>query len=68
MISEITDDGRIYAQYCSDGPAVEKMMDNIVQEFTTSPPLGGAYTPKKGNFFINFVLFFNLELKMWILK
>ena len=49
MVSEITDEGKIYVQYCKDGAAVEKMMDTIVQEFNSHPPLAGAYTPKRGD-------------------
>ncbi|KAK7063179.1 nuclease domain-containing protein [Halocaridina rubra] len=49
MISEVTRDGRLYGQYCSDGPALEQLMANIHQEFTTHPPLGGAYTARRGD-------------------
>ena len=33
----------------SDGTALEKLMDNLREEFTTNPPLYGAYQPKKND-------------------
>ncbi|KAL7636680.1 UNVERIFIED_CONTAM: hypothetical protein RMT77_012429 [Armadillidium vulgare] len=50
MISEVTREGRVFAQYCSDGPALESMMDNLRQEFEARPPVTGAFTPKRGAF------------------
>jgi staphylococcal nuclease domain-containing protein 1 len=47
VVTEVTDDGKIYAQSVADGPAVEKLMDNLREEFTTNPPLSGAYQPKR---------------------
>jgi len=49
LVTEITEEGKIYACNVSDGPALEKMMDNLREEFTTSPPLAGAYNPKKND-------------------
>ncbi|XP_064077337.1 staphylococcal nuclease domain-containing protein 1-like [Macrobrachium nipponense] len=49
MISEVSRDGTLYGQYCSDGPALEQLMSNIHHEFTARPPLGGAYVPKRGD-------------------
>jgi len=46
-VTEVTDDGKVYAQHVSDGPAVEKLMDNLREEFTTNPPLAGSYTPRR---------------------
>ncbi len=46
VVTEVTDDGKVYAQHVSDGPAVEKLMDNLREEFTTNPPLAGSYTPR----------------------
>lgn len=48
MISEVSRDGTLYGQHCSDGPALEKLMENLRQEFAKNPPLAGAYTPKRG--------------------
>merc|ERR1739844_204701 len=39
---------RFYACNVSDGTALEKLMDNLREEFTTNPPLAGAYQPKRG--------------------
>lgn len=49
MVSEVTKDGVLYGQFCSDGPALETMMENLRKEFVSNPPLGGAYTPKRGD-------------------
>merc|ERR1711962_147047 len=49
MISEVKSDGTLFGQYCSDGPALETMMENLRKEFVSNPPLGGAYTPKRGD-------------------
>ncbi|XP_076036932.1 staphylococcal nuclease domain-containing protein 1 [Oratosquilla oratoria] len=49
LITEVRKDGKLFGQYCSEGSALEKMMDSLAQEFTTNPPLGGSYTPKKGD-------------------
>ncbi|XP_042886728.1 staphylococcal nuclease domain-containing protein 1-like isoform X2 [Penaeus japonicus] len=47
MITEVSRDGTLFGQYCSDGPALEQLMDKLRQEFTKNPPLAGAYTPKR---------------------
>lgn len=47
LVSEVTDEGKVYACTVNDGPALEKLMDNLREEFTTTPPLAGAYQPKK---------------------
>ena len=48
IITAGTRDGTLFGQYCSDGPALEQLMDKLRSEFANKPPLGGAYTPKKG--------------------
>lgn len=48
VISSVQRDGSLFGQYCSDGPALEQLMDNLRTEFAKNPPLGGAYTPKRG--------------------
>jgi len=48
-VSEVTEEGKFYACNVSDGPALETLMDGLRTEFATSPPLAGAYTPKKGD-------------------
>jgi len=47
VVTEVTEDGKIYAQNVSDGPAVEKLMDSLREEFIANPPLAGAYAPKR---------------------
>merc|ERR1712109_231684 len=48
-VSEVTEEGKFYACNVSDGPALETLMDGLRTEFATSPPLAGAYTPKRGD-------------------
>ena len=47
LVTEVTDEGKFYGCTVSDGPALEKLMDSLREEFTTNPPLAGAYQPKK---------------------
>ena len=47
MVSEVTEDGKVYGCSVKDGPALEKLMDNLREEFRTNPPLAGAYQPRK---------------------
>ena len=47
LVTEVTDEGKFYASNVSDGTALEKLMDNWKEEFTTNPPLSGTYQPKK---------------------
>ncbi|XP_071517216.1 staphylococcal nuclease domain-containing protein 1 isoform X2 [Panulirus ornatus] len=49
VITEVTQDGVLYGQYCSDGPSLEQLMENLRAEFNTKPPLGGAYVPRRGD-------------------
>jgi len=49
LVTEVTDDGKFYACNVSDGTALEKLMDNLREEFTTNPPLAGAYQPKRND-------------------
>ena len=39
LVSEVTDEGKVYACTVNDGPALEKLMDNLREEFTTTPPV-----------------------------
>ena len=43
LVTEITEDAKFYGCTVSDGPALEKLMDSLREEFTTNPPLAGAY-------------------------
>ena len=49
LVTEVTDDAKFYGCTVSDGPALEKLMDNLREEFSTNPPLAGAYQPKKND-------------------
>jgi len=49
LVTEVTEEGKFYACNVSDGPALETLMEGLRTEFSTSPPLAGAYTPKKGD-------------------
>ena len=39
LVSEVTDEGKVYACTVNDGPALEKLMDNLREEFNTTPPV-----------------------------
>jgi len=49
LVTEVTDDAKFYGCTVSDGPALEKLMDSLREEFSTNPPLAGAYQPKKND-------------------
>ncbi len=49
VVTEVTPEGKIYAQHIDEGPKLEQLMKEIRSEFSTNPPLGGAYTPKRGD-------------------
>ena len=49
LVTEVTDEGKFYACNVSDGDALEKLMDDLREEFTSNPPLAGAYQPKKND-------------------
>jgi len=47
LVSEVTEEGKVYGCSVKDGPALEKLMDNLREEFNSNPPLAGSYTPRK---------------------
>lgn len=49
VVTEVTDDGKIYAQHVDEGPKLEQLMKEIREEFSANPPLAGAYQPKRGD-------------------
>jgi len=49
LVSEVTEEGKVYACNVKDGPALMKLMDNLREEFTSNPPLAGAYQPRKND-------------------
>ncbi len=38
-MSEVTDEGKVYACAAKDGPALEKLMDSLREEFSANPPV-----------------------------
>ena len=38
-MTEVTDEGKVYGCSVSDGPALEKLMDNLREEFSSNPPV-----------------------------
>uniref|UniRef100_A0A0P5RPB4 Staphylococcal nuclease domain-containing protein 1 n=1 Tax=Daphnia magna TaxID=35525 RepID=A0A0P5RPB4_9CRUS len=49
VITEVTPELRFYAQKVDQGQALEQLMNQLRQELNTTPPLAGAYVPKKGD-------------------
>ncbi len=49
VLTEVTSEGKVYAQHVDEGPKLEQLMKEIRTEFSSNPPLGGAYTPKRGD-------------------
>lgn len=47
LVSEVTEEGKVYGCSVKDGPALEKLMDNLREEFRSSPPLAGSYVARK---------------------
>ena len=47
-MTEVTQDGKFFAQHVDEGPKLEQLMKQIREEFTSNPPLAGVYQPKKG--------------------
>ncbi len=39
LVSEVTDEGKVYACAAKDGPALEKLMDTLREEFSANPPV-----------------------------
>jgi staphylococcal nuclease domain-containing protein 1 len=48
VVTEVTDEGKVYACQVEEGPKLEALMEEIKTEFTANPPLAGAYVPKRG--------------------
>ncbi len=40
---------RIYAQHVDEGPKLEQLMNELRSEFSSNPPMSGAYTAKRGD-------------------
>ena len=48
VVTEVTQEAKVYAQHIDEGPKLEALMKQIREEFASNPPLAGAYQPKKG--------------------
>lgn len=49
MVTDVRLDLTFYAQHVDEGPKLDELMQKFRKEFTSSPPLPGSYTPKKGD-------------------
>jgi staphylococcal nuclease domain-containing protein 1 len=49
VVTEVTDEAKVYAQHVEEGPKLEALMNDIRAEFTANPPLSGAYVAKRGD-------------------
>lgn len=49
VVTEVSSEGRFFAQHTEQGPKLETLMSKLHQDFSSDPPLPGAYTPKKGD-------------------
>jgi staphylococcal nuclease domain-containing protein 1 len=47
VITEVTNELHFFAQHTDNGPKLEALMSKLRQEFKTSPPVGGSYTPRR---------------------
>lgn len=50
VVTEVSSDAKFYAQHVDEGPKLEQLMKQIREEFSSNPPLAGAYQPRKGKF------------------
>lgn len=49
IVTEVTSEGTIFVQNYQQGPKAEALYVKFRQEFKSSPPVTGAYTPKRGD-------------------
>lgn len=49
VVTEITSELHFFAQHTDQGAKLETLMSKLRKEFQTSPPLSGAYTPKRND-------------------
>ena len=49
IVTEVTDDLHVFAQEIDNGPKLEKLTEDLHNEFLAHPPTVGAYTPKRGD-------------------
>lgn len=49
LVTEITPELKFFAQHTEQGAKLESLMAKLRQDFQVSPPITGAYTPKRGD-------------------
>lgn len=49
VVTEVGEDLTFFAQNVETGPQLEKLMEQLREDLTTTPPLPGSYTPRKGD-------------------
>lgn len=47
LVTEIASDLKFFAQHTDQGAKLESLMAKLRQDFQASPPITGAYTPKR---------------------
>ena len=48
IVTEVSVDAHIFVQNVDEGPKLEGLMGQLREEFSRSPPLAGAFNPKRG--------------------
>ncbi|XP_059613411.1 staphylococcal nuclease domain-containing protein 1 [Phlebotomus argentipes] len=49
VVTEITPELHFFVQHADQGAKLEALMTKLRQDFSVSPPIQGAYTPKRGD-------------------
>lgn len=49
VVTEVTSDLHFFAQSTENGPKLEALMKKLRQDFQASPPVTGAYKPRRGD-------------------
>lgn len=49
IVTEVTNELHFFAQHTDQGGKLESLMSKLRKEFQSSPPLAGAYTPKRND-------------------
>lgn len=49
LVTEVLPSLNFYAQHTDSGPKLEQLMTKLRQEFKSTPPVAGSYTPRRGD-------------------
>lgn len=49
IVTEVTPELHFFAQSTDSGPKLEQLMTKLRQDFKSTPPVTGSYTPKRGD-------------------